>query len=269
MTDFVAEFKPGWIVDNASQRQLLMQSAVSITDGALMQLAAAAPAEISHRGWLKIENQLQQGSCVGHMRTSGAEVLNYIATGGQVIQLCRQFGYVTAQQETGIRGDQGAQIYGAVTASKRVGECREELWPYTGQYMTNIPPACFAEGKQHRLQKHVEIRTYDQGKAWLGSGVGVIWAGVPWHESFASNRTGVIDGVSGRSLGGHAILFCGYNAAGDWDMANSHSTAWGKGGFAFWKKNVIDWLLQTSGPFYGVTDLESFQPRKINQMGWV
>lgn len=269
MVDFAHEFKSGLVQETPEQRQLLLAGATGFNDGALMQMGAAAPESVSHRSWLKTENQLNQGSCVGHMRSSGGEVLNYIGTGGQVIQLNRQFSYITAQRVTGIQGDRGATIYGAAVSAGKDGECQEALWPYTGQYNTNIPQKCFEEAKQHLIRKYVALTTYEQCKAWIGSGVGVVWAGVPWHEYFANNRNGVIDGVSGRSLGGHAILFCGYNAQGDLDMVNSHSEQWGNKGWAFWKKNVIDWLLQTSGPFYGVTDMQVFQARKIKKMDWV
>lgn len=84
------------------------------------QPAAAAfksvtiPDNLTH-DWLCVENQGHLGSCQGHAITTSAEVLYYVATGGEVVQLSRLKSYIDTQAEDGLLGsDSGSTIGGGL-----------------------------------------------------------------------------------------------------------------------------------------------------------
>lgn len=230
-----------------------------------------APAEVDHRGWLKVENQGQLGSCSGHAITSVQEVLNYVATGGQVVQLSRMFGYLAGQQQDNLLGsDQGATITGSVRGARETGCCRESTFPYPQRYTPQIPQPALDEAGQHRVRQHSVLKSYDDCFRWLASGVGAIEIGILWTASLAENTTGVIDAQNGSIYGGHALAVVGYSARTDaqgrqylW-LVNSHGPQWGRQGWAEIAPALFNrWGRDTQSELIGVTDLAAFAPREI------
>lgn len=223
-----------------------------------------APDVFDPRDWLKVENQLQQGACAGHALTSVMEVCNWIQTRGTIVQLCRQFAYIEGQRVDGLVGqDQGATISGVVKAAKTVGVCREELFPYTGQYVTRFPAACYDEAKNHRAVNHQPLTSYDDCRDWMLAGQGAIEIGIPWTEGLANNKSGriTVSNSGGRNFGGHALGFVGWitDAGSPWMiLVNSHDVEWGDRGFALCEPAWID--RQSRGQmneFIGVSHLSN------------
>lgn len=233
--------------------------------------AFAAPDEIDHRSWLSIEDQGNQGSCSGHALSSSLEVCNYYDAQGQVLQLSRQFAYIMAQTVDGLVGkDEGATIYGSVEGAKRHGICREELFPYTGTYHTDVPRAATEEAAQHKLLKHVVLKNYDDVFRWLASGVGAVTIGIMIRESWL-NAKAVIDTQTGRIVGGHAMAVLGYSKRQDTAgrnyllLANSWGRSWGGAGWAEINPRLFDqWGADRNAEMIGVTDLEEFIPRAVD-----
>jgi C1A family cysteine protease len=230
-----------------------------------------APEEIDHRAWLAIEDQGNQGSCSGHALSSCLEVCNYYDTQGEIVQLSRQFAYIMAQTVDGLLGrDDGATIYGSVEGAKRFGICREELWPYSGKYVTDAPPGAKEEAARHRLLQHVVLKSYDDTFRWLASGVGAVTIGVMIRESWM-NAKGTIETQSGRVVGGHAMAVLGYSKRKDSAgrnyllLANSWGKSWGAAGWAEINPRLFDqWGSDRNAELIGVTDLEEFSPRPVD-----
>lgn len=233
-----------------------------------------APDSIDPRSWLSIENQGRMGSCSGHAMSTCCEVLNWIDTQGQVVQLSRMFAYLAGQKHCGLLGrDAGATISGSVKGAKENGICKEETFPYTGNYSTDIPQRAHDEAADHKIKKHVVLRDYSQVYNWLASGVGVVHIGIPWKSSLA-DAGGIIERSSGQTYGGHALAIVGYATKADSQgrkypiMINSHSERWGENGTALVAPSLFDqWGRDNGSELIGVSDLEEFAPRGLNWIG--
>ena len=256
----------GWRFDLERREALRSSSQPLVFCGAF-----SAPEEIDHRAWLRIEDQGAMGSCSGHAVTTVQEVLNFIATGGEAIQLSRMFGYLAGQQQDGLIGrDQGATIHGSVQGARELGCCLEATFPYPRSYTAIIPPAATEEARAHRVRTHAVLRSYDDCFRWLASGVGAIEIGILWTSSLTANETGVIQEVRGAVQGGHALAVVGYSRRTDsrgrrflW-MVNSHGRAWGRDGWAEVAPQLFDvWGRDDQAELIGLTDLEAFTPRTL------
>ena len=224
-----------------------------------------APLEIDHRGWLKVENQRNMGSCSGHAIAYIQAVLNYLKT-KSIIQLSRMFGYLAGQQMDGLLGqDNGATITGSVKGAMQLGCCLETTFPYPDRYTQTIPQAAKDEAIGHLIQKHAIMRNYADCFAWLATGTGAIEIGIMWTASLADNKTGVIDQQTGSTYGGHALAVVGFSTRTDsqgrkylW-MINSHDVTWGKNGWAEVAPALFDkWCRDGQSEVIGVTDLKVF-----------
>lgn len=239
------------------------------------KVPASVPESIDVRSWLKIENQGSQGSCSGHMLTSALEYCNWVQTKGGIVQLCRQFAYINGQKHCGLFGqDQGGTIDGVCEAAHADGICLEECWPYTGQYDTRIPAACYEQAKQHKLRSYTFLRSYDEVFAYIATGVGAVCCGVPWVESFANND-GVIEKQYGGMYGWHAVPLIGYSARVDRlgrkypFLPNSHSESWGDNGWSEVSPNVIDNWCRSDCVLIGVSDLQDYGVREFDWGGMI
>ena len=233
--------------------------------------AFTAPKAISHRGWKKAKHQGQMGSCTGASRSSAEEILNYIATGGMIEVFSMMYAYLQNQIACGLIGrDQGATIDGSARASRETGICREATFPYPGHYLTGIPDAAVQEGKLHLIQNHSVMKSYDEYQ-WLASGVGVVLIGVEWTSGMTQVRKTMERGdLRGQTLGGHAMVLEGYdsnladNSGRPYiDLENSHGTGWGDGGFTMVAPGVLDQWFGSGETLIGITDLQSYGPRKV------
>lgn len=224
-------------------------------------LAFKAPEEIDLRGWLKVEDQGQMGSCAGNSLASCEEVLAWIKT-GKPIQLSRMFAYLAAQRMSGIRGDQGATITGAIQAAMKMGCCYESTFPYPQQYTSNIPEAAIKEAKPNLVRNHSVLNSYAECFNWLAAGVGAIQIGIAWTSELANNKSGVIETDNGQNYGGHALAVVGFSKRTDsqgrrylW-MVNSHGLSWGRSGWAEVAPRLFDkWCREQQSEVIGITDL--------------
>lgn len=233
---------------------------------------ADAPEEIDHRGWLRTENQGNMGSCTGHAAADCAEVCNWIATGGQVIQVSRMFCYLMGQAESGLLGrDQGASISGSVSSLNKNGAPLEDRFPYPQRYTTNIPGPAKDEAKQHLLRSVTPIHSYEAAFSFLANGIGAIEIGIDWTAGLASSN-GVIElnNIGGGVYGGHALAISGYSKRRDrqgrqyqW-LHNSHGNGWGNDGWAEVAPDVIQHWINTGAEFIGVSDMEGYERRYID-----
>ena len=229
-------FFPGWRVDIEDRAYLASSGPFR-----LRSPIVNAPETFDPRDWLAVNQQGNQGSCSGNALTTAVEVANWLQSRGGLIQLSRQFAYVEGQRIDGLVGrDQGATISGVVRAAKTVGVCREDLFPYTGQYVTKFPAECYAEGKQHLVTHHVPIKSHADCLAFLHAGQGAIEIGIMWTDGLANCRGTITRSNSrGQVLGGHALALVGW--VGDKIiLANSHGKEWGAGGYALCDRDWID-----------------------------
>ncbi len=252
-------FVSGWRMD-LEDRNELHRTAVKFS----FRAPVNAPEVINHRGWLSVERQ-SISSCAGHAGSTVAEVCNKIQT-GKGRQFSRMWCYLMGQKRCGLFGrDQGCTIGGVIDALKQDGVPQEATFPYPGRYITKIPQAAIEEAMPHKMRSHQVMRSYDDVYAFLAAGIGAIEIGINWTSSLANNTSGVIESVSGSSLGGHALAFVGYTDRKSRDgrkyidMVNSHGTGWGNKGFAEVSPEQVDrWCRSSNYEFIGVSDLEAY-----------
>ena len=234
-----------------------------------------APEEIDPRSWLRTEDQLRISACAGNALALCAELVYWFLTGGEVIQFSRFFSYLVGQKEAGLLGsDQGCTINGVVRGAKNYGLCLESTMPYPRSYHSSIPQDALREAIDRQLLQHAVLRNYNDVFEWLATGVGAVIIGIPWRESLASNRTGVINDASGDTYGGHAVGIVGYSKRKDSRgrkfpfMGNSHGTGWGDNGYAEVNPALFDaWGADSYCEMIGITGLENIEPQNLSWIG--
>lgn len=239
-------------------------------------LAMAAPTDIPEEmgiiEWMQIENQAQQGACAGHARTSCLELGIYHQTGGDIVQLSRQFAYITAQMIDGITGDNGSTIIGNAQAGEKWGTCLEKYMPYTGHYTRNIPQEAWDHGKEYLLNTHVVCNNYDDVYRFLTLGLGGVQIGVSWTNSFESP---IIESYSrGGSVGGHSVSFLDWSSKKDRQgrrylrLFNSWGKTWGDRGTKLVAPVAVDQMFQDGNTvMLGLSDMKDLKKRSVSFVG--
>lgn len=231
---------------------------------------ASIPATVDPRSWLIAPNQLQTSSCVGNSTSNAAEMLYWVKTKGEVIQLSRWQAYLSAQREDNLVGsDNGATIAGTVAASEKRGLCLETLCPFPSSYHTKVSAEAWADAESRQILSHKEIGSFDEAVEWIGGGLGAVIIGVPVGQQFM-NCDGLIDSVE-QSGGGHALAIVGYVPSGSDKrllLINSWGNGWGKSGWAEVTRRAFDgWCQQVRGgrsEIWGVADVEAPEPRDMD-----
>lgn len=231
--------------------------------------ADSLPPSVSFRAaGLRIENQGQFGSCVGHGGSSCLEICNWLDT-RQWINLSRWWCYIAAQRATGMNGrDAGATISGMAQAAKDRGVCLESTYPYPSNYIDNLPSNAANEAKEHRIKAYAKMTDVQSVRHFIGSGLGSVILGMPWMSVIANSTTGEMSErtFTGRNMGGHCLCVTGYHSNGDLEIANSHSSQWGDQGWGRMTEGLARRLIQ-QGEWYGMSDLQEFtQPRTFGGM---
>jgi hypothetical protein len=219
------------------------------------------------RQLIRVENQARMGSCAGHSLSSNLEWIYCLAKAGEVIQLSRMAGYILAQDEDGIRADNGSTIGGGIKVALRIGLPEEKFWPYPQAYNRQRPGNAWEDNaKTYRITRAVKITSFEQWQTWLGSGQGGIHTGISWGNSM--NRAVVETFTPGG--GGHSVaalcLSDRKNAAGEhysW-IANSWSESFGNKGWQEWSPTTVRQMLQHRfTEFVGVSDMLNVKPREF------
>nr|WP_240491192.1 hypothetical protein [Pirellula sp. SH-Sr6A] len=200
-----------------------------------------------------------------------------IATNGQRQQLSRAMGYYETQRIDGINGDRGSTISGGVKLAKNVGLCEEPLWPYTGRYQPTRPgnwQAITENAAKYKIGRAVQIRTYDDFRAFSGSLQGGIHIGIAWGNSMSK---AVVESFS-PGMGGHAIAGLCLSDRVDsqgrpyaWIM-----NSWGQNvgsrehpGWHEWSPNAISQMLRHQWTeMIGISDMPAAKPRKFSIEDW-
>jgi C1A family cysteine protease len=230
--------------------------------------------KLGSQGFLQVEDQAQQGSCQGQSLTECLEFAHAFAT-GEVIQASRQYAYIASQMENNIRNDGGSTLSGGTKAALK-GIPLESVAPYMGNKYPGwayITPAMRAAAV-YKLKSHTMIKSADHAKQFIGSGVGIVQLGISWGSEMTPDSHGCIRAFTGRSGGGHAIVFAGYvpdedvgqkSGSGWWLLLkNSWSKRWGKNGYAYVSPKACDQMLRHQWTvMYGRSDADSPRPRPI------
>jgi C1A family cysteine protease len=225
-------------------------------------------------GWLRVEDQLRQGSCQGQALSDCVEFCYPLFSNGQVIQISRQYCYIRSQMFDNIRGDNGSTLSGGTKVALE-GVPLESDAPYRTQYpgwdyITNE----MREKAVYKLRSHAEITGAKNAFSFLGSGLGMIQLGSLWNDSMTPDRYGCIRSFSGRNGGGHSYGLVGYvpdedvqqkSSTGRWGLLkNSWNVTYGINGYAYIDENALNAIFNNSwSSAYGRSDMDAPKPRPI------
>jgi C1A family cysteine protease len=268
------ELVGGYAIEK-EDREFLSSTAsqmVFASDGEMPERVDPRRSKLASEGFLKVEDQLQIGACQGNALTENGEYCHAVSN-GEVIQLSRMYAYIRSQKFDGIAGDRGSTLSGGTKVAKE-GICLESDAPYPRSY----PGSSFITNEMtskavYKLRSHVDLKTCDDIKRFIGSGAGIVQIGTAWGSSFQPDSHGCIRRFAAAG-GGHSVTLCGYlpdsdvgqqSGRGYWVLLkNSWGTRWGVGGYAYFSPSAVDAMLQHNWTVaIGRSDMESPRPRKI------
>mgnify|MGYP001561844857 CR=1 FL=1 len=205
------------------------------------------PNKVSMRGMvgLVVEDQAEIGSCTYNASSSLHEFVIAKLLGSTVV-LSRLWGYAKGREMEGtpLTEDSGSEIRNAVKLFATLG-CPEEVhWPYdTSKFSVRPPDSILPEAAKHKALLYYRCGNSVKPsllaiKASLAQGFPVV-GGFSVPENMMSAecaRSGFVE-IPARGegfVGGHAVLFTGYNdRLGVLEFMNSWSKYWGDGGYGY------------------------------------
>ena len=193
------------------------------------------PSSIDLRNkWIfKIENQGSQGSCAANATASAIEFV--LSNSGDSPEVSRSFLYYMARSLRNWQNqDTGSLIRDNIKVAASIGIASEFCMPYNDRdYKTPPSLKCLEEANRHKIGNYYSIDGIEQYKTCLSEGYPVIF-GMYLFSQFMNNVGGKIEMPSGVSIGGHAMVMCGYDDAKEYlIIRNSWGPFWGDGGFAY------------------------------------
>jgi C1A family cysteine protease len=201
--------------------------------------AVVLPASVDLRAAMPpVYDQGQLGSCTGNAIAAAYEFDQMKEKIG-VFQPSRLFIYYNERLMEGtVSEDSGAEIRDGIKVINKYGICSETSWPYNIESFTVKPPvAAYSEAAQHVAMAYYRVPvTLNDMKTALASGFPIV-GGITLYESFESDsvaKTGKVamPKKNEKVLGGHAILFVGYDDKSKRLLVrNSWGSSWGQGGY--------------------------------------
>lgn len=229
---------------------------------------------------MRRDDQHQMNSCAGFGMTNTLEVCHYNQT-----RVWRQFNplwsYRRGQELDGIRGDNGATIFGVTQAAKAKGGLPEDIdndgkaeYPYKVDYNFPFPRDCYDIAANWTIGYTIELRGFDQILRFLQTGQGAVVIGGAW-GNWKPNSAGIATRfVSGG--GGHARCYCDWitiNGVVHLVEVNSHYKTYGDNGFAYHTKQFVDSQAQDKWTVtIGCSDLKTPEPRVVDwssELQWI
>lgn len=238
----------GYAIEEEQIDELLATSVEPVFADEIPEIMDPRGHELAGRGFLKMENQYSQGSCQGQALTECLEFCFGVEV-GKVVQSSRQFAYLVSQMHNNIRGDRGSTLSGGTKCVEHYGICREEIGPYQSRYPGHgwVKQEMYEDAKTYKLGSHTNLRSADEVRAYLGSGMGIVQIGIRW--GVRPDSKGLVTRYS-SSGGGHSVVFAGYlpddavgakSSRGWWGlMKNSWGERWGDKGYAYVDPSAMD-----------------------------
>ena len=185
-------------------------------------------------------NQLQLGSCVAH-GTLEAFAAWQVKMGMTPFPGCRLLTYRDARIIGGdYPGDNGCQIRDGIQATIKDGVCNESLWAYDITKFDDTPPAAAVTAALGDETVNYFLLDSQQGGAqslnnimdcMANKGLPVVYGTTLWPQFENVDATGIIEDPSGNEIGGHCMLFVGYDPQYLWTLNSWGSKAFSDGGW--------------------------------------
>lgn len=187
-------------------------------------------------------DQGKASSCTAHM-TAGMIVYDQAVHNSPIVMPSRLYDYYNSRAlSSQVITDGGCSIADSVTAIAREGWIAETEWEYNLANVNAKPPAvCYEHGKPNRISDYYHVpQTLDHlcGALAAGEPVGIGIAIYPSFESDDVALSGVVRMPSlaeqmGPTIGGHAILLCGYDDLTRRFLFRNSWGLWGSKGYGW------------------------------------
>jgi len=235
-------YKFGWLPDVPDRRDIPFST--------VFRVPAKVPAKIDLRGGCSpIEQQGNLGSCTAQALVGGLEFLELQAETSKIgnrqskiknsfADLSRLFVYYNEREAMDtVMEDSGAMLRTGIKVLKKLGVCRESIWPYKITRFTEKPSAnCYREAENHQVTAYQRLHTLAEMKACLAMGLPFVFGFAVYEHVMTESvrKSGIIrlPRQNERMIGGHAVMAVGYdNAKKTLLFRNSWGTEWGKSGY--------------------------------------
>ena len=227
--------------------------------------------DITHK-MTPVKNQGKEGSCTGFAGVGMKEYQEQIDY-GEYVELAERFLYNEAKKKYWGRNwqsKQGADLRSVVKVLKELGVCEERFYPYIPGDTDLHLPGAYINSQKYKIKSYARITNlrelkhsiYQYGPVIIGFRV------------FKSIRKTGGDGIvptpnmmlpsNWRSLGGHAVVVCGYND--DLELVkfkNSWGEDWGFHGYGFLSYEYIKRHLLDA---FSTVDIDDPHPRTVEDL---
>ena len=217
------------------------------------KLTAVWPGDVDMSKHTTETNQRWAGSCVGNATGDSVELLNSVEglppvqlSRLAIYTLCRMLMDTDDDGRADIDKDEGTYIRLAFDVLSRFGVCREDIpvsqggWPYDLSKLHVLPSLkSMRAATGHRIHSYYRIDEsgHDRVEAILAAlrAQHPVVFGTKVTKAFTRFRgTEPIGPPEGQAtVGGHAMMLCGYDRTKGFLMHNSWGKGWGDGGFAY------------------------------------
>jgi C1A family cysteine protease len=187
-----------------------------------------------------VYNQLQLGSCTANAAGALAQFVMKKLNLGDYVPARLALYYWNRLQEGTVQSDDGASLHDAMNTLVKFGVPNEILYPYNDQgneFAKKPTKNVWSDGYWHAVKKGLSINENIQDmKSCLAQGYPFIF-GFVVYESFESEevaKTGILNmpKPGEASVGGHAVLACGYDDnTRMFKIRNSWGADWGQKGY--------------------------------------
>ncbi|MGQ9543700.1 MAG: C1 family peptidase [Candidatus Bathyarchaeia archaeon] len=182
-----------------------------------------------------VRDQGSEGSCVGQAGAALKDWHEKYQRGYPEGGLSSRCIYNGARALGGMLNGEGAYLRDALKFLQRYGTCREKQWPYRAGADATVDPRNRFKPEDlqpWQIETYVRINTADEILQALAAGKPA-YAGVYWYNNWiVPGPDGKLPMPQGSPVGGHAILFLGYNKNEGWLLfQNSWGRIWGRSGY--------------------------------------
>lgn len=182
---------------------------------------------------LDIYDQQQTSSCVANAWSQAMRMSDSIEGAASPAPASRLFVYYGARKyDGGPIEDGGTQLRSAAKAIVKFGRPPESAWPFDEAKVNNQPSwEAFREAFDHAGPAgYFRVSGIDQIKQALAAGKPVV-GGVEVGNSIFGYSSGIYSpSASEAKIGGHALVFAGYDAD-SFTLVNSWGAGYGESGF--------------------------------------
>jgi C1A family cysteine protease len=231
--------------DKRDERDLTAKASIAVEE---------LPEAVDLRPYMsEVVDQLNLGSCTANAIASGLQEYLQKKSGKRLTRLSRLFLYYFERHIEGtINEDAGAYIRDGMKVLQKIGCAPEKYLPYDVNRYREQPSAdAYLNSGEFRITEYKRVSYLSTLKSILAEGYPVVM-GMEVFDSFMTiGKDGIVpmpDPNKENSLGGHAVLICGYlqkNGELHYIVRNSWGKKWGDRGYcyipeSFFHKHVFD-----------------------------